>query len=236
MSRSEGAQVGSTGDFALYSFRKQLPVASGAALVWNRPHSGLQLRPPEGRSTPGILPALREAASWTVFASGSRRLREWLAPALSDERGLHAAPPGRAPAMDVVTRMVVGRLSARLDEIAVRRRANYRTVESMLGGLPEFTPFFSALPPGAVPWGFPLRVGASAQDRDGALSVLLREGIGAWAWPELPDEVTEARFPDEYRWAREALVLPVHQGLRGQQAQQVADTLAGWAVGHSGEA
>jgi dTDP-4-amino-4,6-dideoxygalactose transaminase len=263
LSTVNGAPIGSSGDFAVYSFRKQLPVASGAALAVNGrrapqdsealkevPLTRARRRAPVSPSTvlrdpqdggsgrrrrerggrAGLIPALREVAAWAVFASGSGRLRRWLAPSLSDERGLRAAAPGRASGADWVTRRVIARLSKKFDEIAERRRSNYLLLQRELSGLPRVKPVFRALIEGAVPWGCPLRVEGGQPARDELLAVLLHEGIGAWPWPDLPAEVTEAEHPEAWRLAHETVVLPVHQGLNAAQVEYVADTVSGWAL------
>ena len=250
LSTADGERVGSSGDFAVFSFRKQLPVASGAALVVNgrrtfeRPGTGIHVPLTSTPSTSsgqrlsrrergvraGLVPALRELGAWALFTSGSGRLRRWLAPSLSDERRLRAAAPGRAPVMDWVTRRVIARLSKKVDAIAERRRSNYLLLQRELGGAGRLMPVFACLPDGAVPWGFPLRVTGGRERRDELLFVLLAEGIGAWAWPELPAEVTESDFPEELRLASETIGLPVHQGLSARHMQHVADTVSAWAL------
>ncbi len=228
----EGRRAGSHGDFAVFSFRKHLPVASGAALVIHRPADGYVplTHAPASPGGLGLLPALRKAAAWAVFVSGSARLRVWFAPALSDERGLQAAKPGDGPGMDWTTRRVVARLSGRFDRIARRRRENYVLLERELSGCAGVTSLLGPLPVGAVPWGFPLRVERGPKLRDGLLATLLHEGIGAWSWPDLPEEVTEATFPAEWRLAQETVALPVHQDLSPAQVQHIADTVAAWAL------
>ena len=249
LSVAGGRPVGSDGDFAIFSFRKQMPVASGAALVVNahRGPSALRLRSGQAGSGRAIspsnparrdsglagicpVPALREVAAWAVFASGSGMLRRWLAPSLSDERGLRSAPPGRAPGMDLFSRRIVAMLSSKSGEISATRRANYMRLEGEVRVLPRLAPLFGGLPDGAVPWGLPVRVEGGGVVRDELLSVLLDEGIGAWTWPDLPEDVTQRGFPDAVMLAGETLVLPVHQGLSPRHVQHVADTVSGWAL------
>lgn len=132
--------------------------------------------------------------------------------------------------MDWVTRRVIARLSKKFDAIAGRRRSNYLLLQRELGGAGGLMSVFASLPEGAVPWGFPLRVTGGRERRDELLSALLAEGIGAWTWPDLPAEVTESDFPDEWRLASETVVLPVHQGLSARHMQHLADTVSAWAV------
>jgi hypothetical protein len=88
---------------------------------------------------------------------------------------------------------------------------------------------FPEIPEGAVPWGLPVvaeDVGAAGNLQ----SVLLEEGIGAWGWPDLPAEVTEAAFPYECNLAGTTVVLPVHQGVDAGQVQHIADTVIAWSL------
>jgi dTDP-4-amino-4,6-dideoxygalactose transaminase len=145
--------------------------------------------------------------------------------------------------MDWVTRVVIARLSKKFDAIAECRRSNYLLLQRELGDDGGLMPVFASLPEGAVPWGFPLRVtdrrpsraSRPRERRDELLSVLLAEGTGAWVWPELPAEVTESDFPEEWRLASETVVLPVHQGLSARHMQHVADTVSAWAVSQAME-
>lgn len=132
--------------------------------------------------------------------------------------------------MDLIAGRIIARLSPAFSEVAESRRANYRTISDGLRGLPAYTPLFDRLRDGAVPWGYPVRVKRGAAARDTLLSVLLRDGIGAWTWPDLPPEVTASLYPNESRLAEETIVLPVHQGLSTAQVQHVADTTAAWGL------
>ncbi len=229
-----GRPVGSEGDFAVFSFRKQLPVSGGAALVINAHPGSSTMRLRSGRSGVCPVPAVREVAAWAVFSSGSGRLRRWLAPSLSDESMRIGTPPDRAQGIDLFARRIVAKLASRSGEIAVKRRANYKRLEGEFHDLPRLAPLFANLPNGAVPWGLPLKVAGGGAARDELLLVLLHEGIGAWKWPDLPEEVTQGGFPAALMLARETLVLPVHQNLSQRHVQHIADTVSGWALS-SGE-
>jgi dTDP-4-amino-4,6-dideoxygalactose transaminase len=79
---------------------------------------------------------------------------------------------------------------------------------------------------GDCPWAFPIRV----QKRDELLKTLLAEGIGAWAWPVLPNNLPQQSFSNEVRLARESLLLPVHQDLRRRHIEFMADTVTAWGI------
>ncbi len=229
---SSTTSSGAPDRYAIYSFRKQYPVASGAALAaGGEALSGIRT----SSAWPGLIPTVRALTAWAVFKSGSARLREWLAPALSDERGLKASPRAITPSAAWLARKVVARegSAANLGATMSARRTNYAALMQMLDSVERITPFFGELPPDTVPWGFPLRVSGGRENRDELLNVLLREGIGAWSWPDLPEKVTEADFPLEYRLASETLLLPLHQDLNDSHMRYVADTVSAWALAHT---
>ena len=82
---------------------------------------------------------------------------------------------------------------------------------------------------GDCPWAFPIRV----ERRDELLRKLQAEGIGAWAWPVLPDILPQQQFVNEVRLARESLLLPVHQDLRRYHIEFMADTVTAWGVANA---
>ena len=224
LSRVAGRPVGTFGDMAVFSFRKQLPVDSGAALLMNAPRKAA----PGRRGGIGMWAALRESAAWCVFASGSARLRRSLAAALLDEHPAPAAAPGNARSMDLATRRVIARLAPRFSHIAARRRENYAALAGRLQN-PGAAVMVPSLPDGAAPWGLPLKM-RNASDATALEAVLLSEGIGAWRWPDLPPEVTSETFPFEHGLAQQTVLLPVHQGLSQRHMEFIADTVTAWGL------
>ncbi|MEX0762631.1 MAG: DegT/DnrJ/EryC1/StrS family aminotransferase [Dehalococcoidia bacterium] len=222
-----GKPIGTAGDAAIFSYRKQLPLSSGAGLRMN----GGSI-PGTGGGGAGIRQALRQMANWAVFKSGSAVARRRLAHITSDETGLHAAGPGAEspPGMDAVTRRLMAVLARQIPRIRERRRANYAFLAGELRGLPETRLLFPKLMDGTVPWALPL-VADEPAARDDLVYTLLEEGIGAWEWPDLPDGVTPAKFPFEHRLAETTVLLPVHQDLADRQLRHIADTVSGWAIG-----
>ncbi len=225
----ETAKDTASGASAVYSFRKQYAVWSGAALVRG---SGDGPSVPTARGGLGVGGVMKELASWSMFTTRSRLLRERFAATLSDERGLSASRQPWRKCEWLAGRIVASESSARRAARMVKaRRANYEVLIDVLSGTDGVAPLFGTLPADAIPWGLPVRVTGGATTRDDLLAALLHEGIGAWAWPELPADVPAREFAFEARLADELLLLPVHQGLTRKHMTYVADTVNAWALG-----
>ena len=99
-----------------------------------------------------------------------------------------------------------------------RRRDNYRTWASAIGGLPGARALFPELPPGCAPYMFPLYVSAP----DPHFFTLKQAGMPIWRWDDMA--VSDCPVASEYRL--HLLHLPCHQGLGARQMQWMTDTVA----------
>jgi hypothetical protein len=104
-------------------------------------------------------------------------------------------------------------------EIARRRRENWHSLQSALGGKVE--PFFRSLPEDVVPLGYVITV----DHRDLIRRKLAEQRIYCPVhWP-LPTEVTRRDFPAAHRIAARALTLPIDQRYDGSSMDRIADAL-----------
>ncbi|MFW6175157.1 MAG: DegT/DnrJ/EryC1/StrS family aminotransferase [Chloroflexota bacterium] len=236
LTSSHGVPLGWSGDVAVYSPRKFFPLPYGGALRVSHLDDE---RPAPDIPAPGPAPATgagtigRALAKTAVFRSGSSRLLRAFGGAVSDETNLQPSDAAGARAMDPLSRRLFSLSARNVHGVVRRRRENYARLATATRGTEAVTVFRTELPEEVCPWAFPISVG-SAEGRDGLearddlLLTLLEEGIGAWIWPELPDEPPGEPFsrnqPSPF------LLLPVHQGLRASHMDYVADTLAAWSA------
>lgn len=231
LSEHHGQPLGSFGDLAIFSYRKTGPLRNGAGL--KAPFDARDRKRAQGGSvvadsrTRALASAgrflAREGLKWFLFRHGGNRLRARFAPALSDEKGAPGVDP---QAMDRLSIRIVAAESERLPLIRQVRRRNYTFLARELLNLPRIRLLSPDLPEGACPWAFPLAV----DGRDDLLALLLREGVGAWAWPDLPQSVSRAAYPETHVLAESTLLLPIHQDLSLTHMRYIADTVVAWAL------
>jgi len=218
--------VGTTGDAAVFSLRKTLPVPHGGALVFNgrrtfqlprlrRPAVVPTLRSVLGRMLlrgefrlPNQGGALRRFGRWVDRHFGSpRQGRSRDRRQLEREQlGLGAAP-------------VVQRI-ARAHELATvveRRRRNFFHLLGALRGVAP--PLVFELPPGVCPLFYPLWV----QDKDEVLARLRADNVEAGeGWRCFHARCDGQEFPEATRLRRHLLELPCHQDLGPAHVAHVA--------------
>ncbi len=220
LSQHEGQPLGSIGTFGFFSYRKILPLRTGAGYY---SASGLEVPEPLPNRSNSNLFVIRQLLRWAVYKTGSSFVRRQFAGALSDEGRVEMVT---SSAIDPFSRRLMSRLAPRVTQIRERRRQNYEGLLIALRGVRGISFMRPDLGAGDCPWAFPIRV----QRRDELLDRLLSEGIDAWAWPVLPDILPQQSFIDEVRLARETLLLPVHQDLQRQHIHFIADTITEWGI------
>ncbi len=220
LSQHEGQPLGSTGAFGIFSYRKILPLRTGAGYY---SAGGLEVSEPSPNRSNSNTFVIRQVLKWAIFKSGSAVMRRQFAGALSDEGRVEVVT---SAAIDPFSKRLMSRLAPQVTQIRERRRQNYEGFLIMLRGARGISFMRPELRVGDCPWAFPIRV----QKRDELLEVLLAEGIGAWAWPVLPNILPQQSFVNEVRLARESLLLPVHQDLRRDHIEFMADTVTAWGV------
>ena len=218
--------VGSTGDAAVFSLRKTLPVPHGGALVFNGARA-YQL-PPLGRPAAG--PTLRGLWARALLrgefrlpgqGGALRRLGRWLS------RNFRT---GRSPAHEVGPRDVARQLELgisplvarivrahELARVVERRRRNFFHLLGALRGAAP--PLVHELPPGVCPLFYPLWV----PDRDEALARFRMDNVEAHAgWPRFHPRCDGGEFPEAARLREHVLELPCHQDLGPEHVAHVA--------------
>jgi perosamine synthetase len=211
-----GRALGTFGDVAIFSMRKMLLYPEGGALVLSERFRSF--RPTYERTVSNLYSLPR----WLLQRGKYAYVR-----ATRGADPLHvvrAAPPGymdgnprqtltvKAPSS--FTRLRLG--FADVEEVAERRRANYRWVLDRFPSSTSLEPMFPELPGGVTPYSFPLRV--RFEDRDAVRQALVRDGILAAAgWPESPFDDALVRTRS---LSRTVLELPVHQALTGAQLER----------------
>jgi dTDP-4-amino-4,6-dideoxygalactose transaminase len=215
--------LGTTGDAAVFSLRKSLPVPHGGALVFNG-RRRYQL-PPLAR--PPVGPTLR--ALWKRFllrselrlpdqAGAFRRMGRWLSRRFGTQRENDGWRKLNAPvglgASPLVERIARAHELARVVE---RRRRNFFHLLGALRGAAP--PLVSELPPGVCPLFYPLWV----PDREEVLARLRAENIEANAgWPSFHPRCDGGEFLDAARLRQHVVELPCHQDLGPAHVGHVA--------------
>ena len=193
----ERRPLGARGHIGIFSLRKTLPAANGAALAANDPHLVGALEPQvafESAKPPlsfRVKHRVRQLVPLTGIASArcitaAARAARWL-------RSGHRIPPS-APDAERHIPSSAAPSSTLLDimdhtDIAAecaRRRLLYEFAGRILDPA-RFPPLFDALPENVVPYGYPFR--ADAATAAIAADLLNAHGLECFCWPELPDAV-----------------------------------------------
>ena len=218
--------VGSTGDAAVFSLRKTLPVPHGGALVFNGARA-YQLPP---LAMPAAGPTLRGLWSRALLRGefrlpgqgrALRRLGRWFSRNLPTGRPRvddRARRSGRAQLELGVSPLVVRIVRAHeLVRVVERRRRNFFHLLGALRGVAP--PLVSELPPGVCPLFYPLWV----PDRDEALARLRMDNVEARpGWPRFHPRCDGGEFPEAGRLRAHVLELPCHQDLGPEHVAYVA--------------
>lgn len=217
-----GGPLGRTGDLAVFSWGKFLPVSDGGELVINRPGPPLAV---EWEKEPLLLTlqTAKDALDRIVAPGRGGVLASvygWLQASkrlLRRRRAAMLLPGDPDQAFDErMVRFPASRLSrwiaahSDVDKIAARRREHYVILLEALAALPGVRPLFPVLPPGVCPWVLPVFLpGVREPQRR------LREGgIPAAGWSGVRHPlVSEGAYPAADALYETLVFLPVHQGL-----------------------
>ncbi len=245
-SRDGARPLGTTGDLAIFSVRKTLPIPNGGALLVNSPRLRLEVDltwPPAVATWSKVLdlwvsslkrPAAVGARSATSIAllvialplfvvrKLARRLRVldplcWLDPDNEDFAVDNTVYSWR---MACVSQRIVRNITP--DAVISRRRENYEYLLNALQGIDGLRPIFQTLPDGVCPLYLPVFV----EQPERLLEVLGRKRMGAirW-WGSFHPAVNWEAFPRESHYKRHIVALPVHQDLSRRQLRQLADAI-----------
>jgi perosamine synthetase len=236
---ADGRGVGVTGDYAIGSVVKFLPVTMGGCLVRNVSKAGPSpLTSPSSSDEIRLwvdmlersarFGRLRGLSSILRALFGAKRLVQRAR--LSVRGSADAAGPAAAPSspFDFELRFEapprsVGWLLDRSDcaRVIAARRRNYLALRERLGSIPGIRPLFPDLPAEAVPYVFPLWV----DDPEPPFRAAWAQGLPVyrwnWSWPSAP------RIPGDSgrEWAHHVFQLPCHQDLSAADMDWLVTTL-----------
>jgi len=226
--------VGATGDLAIYSFPKTLPVPDGGALVINN----RSLATPMALSTVSPLRAARGLSQHLVHGWIRRGRLMGSAARFADAarerlrgRACTSAEPERFPDISVsryyrptrdghTISGVSRRLLSHFDRggIVKARRRNYLVLQDLLRGAEGIRPVFDGLPPGTCPLAFPIMV----HDRQGTYEGLRLASISAYAfWASYHRDLPWEEFEDACFLKDHVLALPIHQDLSERSIEHI---------------
>lgn len=242
---SDGRPVGSWGDVAIASLTKFFPVPEGGLIVSNDvplDHMRLSPRPwiDELRAIGDAIQAGAEhgklgglnsllQALFGAKALVRRTAQAEQAPALArvnvDDELLKPAQPAAATLW--ITRHVhAGR-------IAACRRRNYARLAKRLAGVRGAYPLVPDLPPGAVPYVFPLYVHRA----EALYQPLRRTGIPIFRWDLLWPDTPALEADDQgLDWSTHVFQLGCHQDLTEHDIEKIASTVRLIVGGEAGRA
>lgn len=234
-------QPGTTGAISVYSLPKFLPVPDGGVLLFSNGSPG-SLRPelvsppqtPIARRVGRMLLDRLDEGHPSLGTALDRGLdpARWLFRLRRFQAGSSGASQSYTPAASAFEPSVVGwaastvtrRILARLnpDEIAAKRRFNYRYLSDSLSSLSQVDVVAPKLADSAVPLVLPVRL----QNRSDVELRLAQSGVstyrfGAKPWPTFP----EGEFAEAGELRNHLLGLPVHQELHSQQLDAIAAAL-----------
>lgn len=207
LSRDEaGRWLGTRGHLGIFSLRKTLPLADGAALLAGSAELTGRLRGQAAPMGPGYAPgATRKAklrrtpavgvelaAATTGLVRALRRLRTGHAIPPPDREAETSIPHPPAPHAGLADGLAVLDVQHEIN----RRRDLYRSAERAARAI-GIEPLFCGLPPLVAPYGFPFRTGSDEARRD-MTRWAARRGLDLIRWPDLPDALA-ASAPAHYR-------------------------------------
>lgn len=223
---SEGPErtIGKTGDAAIYSFPKSLPVPDGGAAILNRGNwnSPPVLRvPPSGTSLMNCLPLIKKwfmnsCVFWQRNPATLRLIaRSWKCNLEKTKSGSRQVMlpsnylvEGHMPW--TMSRVTQGLMDAAKRDLIIRTRRNhYLYLLEALGDTPGAVPIFASLPDGVCPQAFPILV----DDRKRWYEGLESRGIEVQGWPGFYPALNWDEYPEACMLKERLLGLPVHQNL-----------------------
>lgn len=247
-----GQPLGRTGDVAIFSYMKTLPLTDGGACVVNRDGVTLQaaLSAPAmgqliGRFLFQIEVSLKKTGGWAsglfkvlvrapvaivkrALGLGRKLLRSNPAPSrqssakLSAEMQVLRLDPAR---VSWTISDLARKTVERLDIGIIRekRRANYQALLEAVSQIEDVRPLFPKLPEGTCPLFFPIEV----EEAVNVQAMLARMGVGTkYFWSYFHDDFPRDAFPVETKLKLSVLALPVHQDLTRADISKIASALA----------
>jgi len=227
-SNPAGSSLGLSGDAAIYSFPKTLPVPDGGVLALLSYNHFLQesftLPPPIRKIIRGMLPFIKRAVLRLSDKIGLSPylLHKFTGPRLSCDKtsplttqGLPEIPSSYYydPSIQDMTASAVTRYIIRHtnpEEVIQQRRQNFLQLRNALENSQIFKPLYLKLPEGVCPLFFPVLV----EHREAISNRLTERGIAViqW-WSGFHRNFSWADFPEAQYLKEHLLALPIHQQL-----------------------
>ncbi|MBM3259470.1 MAG: DegT/DnrJ/EryC1/StrS family aminotransferase [Candidatus Sericytochromatia bacterium] len=210
------------GRWAIGSFRKFGPVPAGGFLLDRVDIPPLPAPGPDVLRRWSRLTQLRQDKERAAAAGDRAAWQAAMARLAEDETGMDLSPlKPVALAGDALARL------QDFDPVTWRasRREAYLVYQRGLKGLPGLEQVMPDLPPGVVPYGFPIR----SEARAALKQLLLREGIETTVHWDVPNEVPAASFPDSHWLAKRILTLPAEGPDAASGARRAVEVLTRWA-------
>jgi dTDP-4-amino-4,6-dideoxygalactose transaminase len=210
---------GETGDIAIYSFRKILPLPDGGGLSINM--TGTEPRPdfyPRIYSNTLSLLILAKLFFNVKAEAFSRAGITEMKNEVLQERNA----PGIAGSILPISMFAYNGIgNANFSEITEKRRRAYRLWQETLEGNRHVSPVFSDLPSGVCPMGFPVRT----QERDLVKARAQEKGIHLQIHWTLP-EVIVREYENSLELSRQTMTLPVGAELGQKERIEIQRLLA----------
>ncbi len=243
---SEGPQktIGRTGDAAIYSFVKSLPVPDGGALVlknkgvWKGKTPFRQ--PPFRNILLNSLPLLKKwfmnsNKFWQQYELMRKLLnKSWLKKPMDQAQEIEWEMPQSNYFDSQKIEWSISRLSKSIlsktnsQKIIEARRRNYQYLNDSLRNAPPINLLFDELPDGVCPLSFPIYV----NDRNRWAQALENHGILVGGWPSYHRGFDWKDFPEARHLKNYLLTLPVHQGLELHHMAYIAECVQSIAKDH----
>lgn len=234
-----GIKPGVTGDIAIFSMRKLLPVPNGGALRINA--GGLPLpsppKPPPSQVTYDYLQRNLGRSLARMFNVRTERFGQQIVKLLypgitkfTDADDYLRARSGEWHGLpSALLNWGIAPISLRLLEhcdttaLTIRRRDNFLALVDHLSGTDTLRPLIRELPAGACPLSFPVYV-----DRPHSLiRYLLSQGIEVGRfWQATHPNFPARQFPSGASLQEHVLTLPVHQQLDAAAMRRIASVIA----------
>ncbi|MBS4052349.1 MAG: DegT/DnrJ/EryC1/StrS aminotransferase family protein [Methylomonas sp.] len=228
---SSGQPIGTTGDYAVASCMKFLPIYEGGLICsTTRDISNIRLAPPSLMfQIKSAINCLETSVFYNrlgvlgrvinAFFKFKDKLWAYLKSLQPDRQGVGLGPSSSEGGFGLDEAWIHKTMSifsdriirnTELSYVAERRRQNYRTLNSSLSALPDCHPLFSTLPEHTVPWVFPLYV----KNPEKYFLTLKMQGVPVWRFGEFLDSsVTKDVCPVSVEYSKHIFQFPCHQSL-----------------------
>lgn len=219
---SHGNLLGTTGDIAMYSVRKLLPVPSGGLVVANT-----EVPQPRTRiSERGELVSLVCRPFVNALPSRRHPGPESITEVDRSANGLSCPEGGRYAAPGRLTELGLARSDPA--EIVPARRSRYTALRNELDKLPNLTVLTPPAHEGACPYGVAVRVPGRTPVRDRLFHTLRRRGLPAerFRWRIAYGEPSLDNYPEAVLLHDAMLVFPTHQTLPWRVLDATVHTVA----------